>query len=90
MVPGALGTRIPWRAASPDRGLTWHSTPSGSSISSPVETALISPGTRTKSGSAERTSYPADPGVARVGRGRSAFDANLLNRTTVIGSPCHE
>ena len=42
----------------------------GSSIANPVATRRRSPGARTKSGSAEARSKPAEPDVRRVGSGR--------------------
>src|SRR5215213_4356435 len=44
MVPGALITVTPWRAASPDRGRTWPSKPSGTAIAKPHGMRARAPG----------------------------------------------
>ena len=56
MVPGLLGSVMPFLSARPDLGRTWHSTPSGSSMDSPVATIRISPGCNVTDSSAERMS----------------------------------
>src|SRR6478736_6131968 len=60
----------PWRAASPERGCTKATYPTGRAIATPVGTIARSPGARLTSTVVSR-SAPASPGWAYDGSGRS-------------------
>src|SRR5213594_4460541 len=72
MVPGVLSIVTPDRIASPLRGLTCASYPSGSAMANPVGTSARWPGaSEIGSVTQARRSTPALPGVALCGSGRS-------------------
>src|SRR4051812_37691187 len=80
MVPGVFTIDRPCRAASPERGCTSATYPSGTAIATPVGTSARSPGPRVTSTAVTR-SAPASPGWAYAGSGRSGS-----RRTTGTGS----
>ncbi len=85
MVPGALTMEMPWRAASPERGCTRATYPSGSAIAMPVGTSARSPGSRVRS-TAECRSAPASPGWAYDGSGSSG-SSRLIEISTMARDP---
>src|SRR4029077_1427229 len=81
MVPGVFTMDNPWRAASPDRGWTSATYPSGRARAIPVGTSARSPGARVRS-TVDIRSAPASPGWAYDGSGRPGS-----SRTTATGRP---
>src|SRR4051812_29897384 len=81
MVPGVLTSESPCRAASPERGWTSATYPSGKAIEIPVGTSARSPGARITSTAVTR-SAPASPGWAYVGSGSPGS-----SRRTATGRP---
>src|SRR5438094_9307081 len=92
MVAGLFGSVMPCFAASPDRGRTCISKPSGTSIANPVGTSAMAPGASAGgSATAARTAIPAAPGVSYAGSGSPSPCARRRMRTgssgaNVIGS----
>ena len=87
MVPGALTMDSPCRAASPERGWTSATYPSGSASAMPVGTSARSPGASVTSTVVTR-SAPASPGWAYAGSGRSGSSAQQhldLRRSSASG-----
>ena len=76
-MPGALTIDSPCRAASPDRGCTSATYPSGSASATPVGTMARSPGASVTSTVVIR-SAPASPGWAYDGQRQVGVEADAL------------
>src|SRR5689334_15112195 len=70
MVPGALTSVRPVRAARPERGVTKPTQPTGRAMATPVPTSSRSPGS-SRTSVVQRRSTPASAGCAVAGTGRS-------------------
>src|SRR3954470_18091590 len=75
---------MPWRSARPERGLIWHSKPSGTAMLKPVRNSRRSNGARSPSSALAR-SYPAEPAVAGLGRGSPSAWGKRVIRTSTAG-----
>src|SRR3712207_1000251 len=84
-VPGVLTIERPHRAASPERGCTSATYPSGSASAIPVGTSARSPGARCTSTVVQR-SAPASPGCAYAGSGTAEDRRRTWTSTLSIGS----
>lgn len=83
MVPGALGSIIPSLKASPLRGRTWASKPSGKPIWRPVGTSFRSPGCIGRGSlTAAKRSRPLDPSVMYLGRSSPSWCGRQQMRTS--------
>ena len=87
MVPGVLTIDSPCRAASPDRGCTSATYPSGSASAMPVGTIARSPGASVTSTVVTR-SAPASPGWAYDGQREVGVEPDDLDLEVDVGVRC--